>query len=45
MSWRSCGNRSRRVSYADNLAGVLNLNTFAEFALRVMAVSNAGRVR
>jgi hypothetical protein len=42
MSWRSCANRSRRVSYIYNFAGVLDLNTFAELALRVMAVQNSG---
>ena len=45
MSWRSCGNRSRRVSYEYNLAGVLDLNTFAALALGVMAVKDSGRDR
>jgi hypothetical protein len=43
MSWRSCGNRSRRVSYTYNFAVALNLKTFAGLALRVMAVKEFGR--
>ena len=42
---RSCGNRSRRVSYTYNFAGVLDLNTFAALALRVMTVRDSGRAR
>jgi hypothetical protein len=30
MCWKACGNRSRQVFYEYNLAGVLDLNTFAE---------------
>jgi hypothetical protein len=36
MSWRSCGNRLRMVSYEYNLAGVLDLNALAALAVRVM---------
>jgi hypothetical protein len=42
MSWRSCANRSRRVSYTYNFAGVLNPNTVAELALRLVAVKHSG---
>jgi hypothetical protein len=35
-SWRSCGNRSRMVSYSYNLAGVLHINTFAILAARLL---------
>ena len=45
MSWRCCGNRWRRVFYSDNLAGVRDFNTFAELALRVMAVRDTGSAR
>jgi hypothetical protein len=45
MSWRSCGNRSRRVSYEYNLAGVLNLNAIADLALQVMVARDSDRVR
>ena len=38
MSWRSCGNRWRRVSYIYNFAGVLDLNAFATLAARLMNV-------
>jgi hypothetical protein len=42
MSWRSCGNRSRRVSYTYNLAGVMNLDAFVTLAARLMtAVARA----
>jgi hypothetical protein len=42
MCSRCCGSRWGRVSYRYNLAGVLDLHTFAELALRVMAVRDAG---
>ena len=45
MSWRCCANRWRRVSYTYNFAGVLDLNTFAEFALRLIAVKDSGECR
>jgi hypothetical protein len=45
MSSRCCANRSRMVLYEYNLAGVLNLHTFAELALRVMTVRDAGNAR
>ena len=45
MSWRSCGNRSRRVSYTYNLAGVLNLNILATFAARLLTLKGSGRVQ
>jgi hypothetical protein len=32
MSWKCCGNRSRRVLYTYNLAGALNLATLAALA-------------
>jgi hypothetical protein len=35
MSWRSCGNRSRRVSCTYNFAGVLNLATFMALVKRL----------
>jgi hypothetical protein len=41
MSWRSCANPLKMVLQEYNLAGVLDLNTFADFALRVMAVKNS----
>jgi Magnesium chelatase, subunit ChlI len=41
-SWKSCANRSRRVSQEYNFAGVLDLNSFAELALRMMAVKDSG---
>jgi hypothetical protein len=36
---------SRRVSYEYHFAGVLDLNTFTEFTLRVMAVRDSSRGR
>jgi hypothetical protein len=42
MSWRS-GSRSRRVFFGYNLAGVLHLNTLADLAGRLMAMSDLGR--
>ena len=36
MCWRSCVNRSRRVSYTYNLVGILDLKLLAIFAARVM---------
>ena len=38
----SRGTRSRRVSQEYNFAGILNLNTFAELALRVVAMKDSG---
>ena len=32
MSWRSCANHSRRVSYTYNFAGVLDLAALAALA-------------
>jgi hypothetical protein len=43
MSWRCCGNRWRRVSYTDNLAGVLNLNLLATFTVRLLTLRDLGR--
>jgi hypothetical protein len=43
MSWRCCVNPSRRVSYEYNLVGVLDLNTLADLAGRLIAVSDLGR--
>ena len=40
-SWRPGANPLKMVLQEDNLAGVLDLNTFADFALRVMAVKNS----
>jgi Magnesium chelatase, subunit ChlI len=34
MSWRSCGNRWRRVSHRYNLTGVLDLATLAALAIK-----------
>ena len=45
MSLRSCAHHLRRVSYTYNLAGVLDLSTFAELALQVMAVRDSGSAR
>jgi Magnesium chelatase, subunit ChlI len=42
---RSCDSRSRRMSSADNLASIINLNTFAVFALRVMIARESGRAQ
>ena len=42
MSWRSCANRSRRVSYTYNFAGVLNLNLLGTLAVRLMSVRGSG---
>jgi hypothetical protein len=44
-SWKSCASRSRRVSYKYNLPRVLNLHTFTELAIRMMAVRDSGRAR
>jgi hypothetical protein len=35
MSWRSCANRSRRVSYRYNLAGVLDMATLMALVKRL----------
>src|SRR5262245_31403577 len=43
--WRSDANRSRRVSQEYNLPHVLHLKAVADFALRVMAVRDAGTAR
>jgi hypothetical protein len=44
-SSRPCVSRLRRVSYMYNLAGVLDLNSFAELALRVMTVRDSSSAR
>jgi hypothetical protein len=36
LTWRSCANRLRRVSYTYNLAGLLNINTFMALAARLL---------
>jgi hypothetical protein len=43
MSWRSCANRSRRVSQAYNLKSVLNLRDIVDFAIRLMTTRGSGR--
>ena len=43
MSWRSCANRSRRVSYTYNFAGVLDVNVFAALAARLTTAEGSGR--
>ena len=45
MSWRSCAYGPRRLSYTYNFPGVLDLNTFTELALRMMAVRGSSRGR
>jgi hypothetical protein len=45
MSWRSCANRSRRVSQEYNFAGVLNLHAFVGLAARLMTSVGPGRRR
>jgi hypothetical protein len=45
MSWRSCANRSRRVSYVYNFAGVINFHAFADIAIRLLTATGAGEAR
>jgi hypothetical protein len=45
MSWRSCANRSRRVSSKYNFAGVFNLNVFVTLAARLTNLGGSGRGR
>jgi magnesium chelatase subunit ChlI-like protein len=45
MTSRSCVSRSRSVSYTYNFAGVVGLQTFTEFAIRMMAVRQVGQSR
>jgi hypothetical protein len=45
MSWRSYGNRWRRVSHRYNLAGILNLDAFVAFAARFVTAVGSGRGR
>src|SRR4029450_771251 len=45
MSWRSCANRSRRVSYTYNFTGVLNLHAFVALASRLMTSVGSDRGR
>jgi energy-coupling factor transporter transmembrane protein EcfT len=45
MSSRSCGSRSRRVSYRYNLPHVVDLNLLAGIAAWVVVERDVGRVQ
>jgi hypothetical protein len=45
MCWRSCGNRSKMVSYEYNFAGILNPNFLKALAVRLLSVRESGRVQ
>jgi hypothetical protein len=45
MSWRSCGNRSRRASYEDNLPHVVDLAMLAATAAQVLTSQGSREAR
>jgi magnesium chelatase family protein len=41
----ACPDRSRRVSYTYNFAGVINFHAFADIAIRLLTATGAGEAR